>query len=249
MDQKLAIEARAFLVSSEEREKQKKFNRVFVSLNSIEKPFAVKFKIKTMGNRISTVEFVEKVSRWLDIAADQNFVYLDDLGNVIHLSANPMPTLKKVGAFSSEGLWVNPDVLKTPLSEKASQHKALRNANIPYVIAIFLEPTHLSAEEVAEAWIGKLTVVYNPETDQVVEEKYDRSGIHFFGNEVRHKSVTGTLVFRSGDDQEKKSRYLKCWYVQNPYANVSIDPNLFPAQSRFVIVDQKENRYKMGWVK
>lgn len=249
LNQQLVIEARAFLVPPEERKRRQKINRIFSSLGSIQKSFCVVLKINQLGDSIGIVEFVEKVSHWLGAAADQEFDYQDQHGNIIHMSATPRPTLKKVGVISSEGLCVNPEILKAPLRKKAAQHKALRKAGYPYVIAVFLEPTHLSAEEVSEAWLGRLSVVYDVDTNQVVEEKFDQSGLHFLGIEIKHKSVTGTLVYKAGYDGVRKSRYLQSWYVQNPYANVKINPAIFPAESRFVVVGQDEKEYEMKWVR
>jgi hypothetical protein len=247
--QQLAIDARAFLVPPEERERREKINRIMSALGSIQKSFSVNLKIMQLGDRIRINEFIKEVDNWLDTNANQNLDYKDGLGNILRLSATPRQALKKVGVISSGGLRVNPDVLKAPLREKAKQHKALRKAGFPYVIAIFLEPSHLSAEEVVEAWLGRTTIVYDVDTDQVVEEKVDESGIHFFGKEIRHKSVTGTLVFRSCYDEARKSRYLQSWYVQNPYANLTIDPAIFPTESRYVVIGQDDEVFKMKWVK
>lgn len=246
---RLAIESRAFLIAPDERERRSKFNRILSTLGSIEKPYAVILKIKKLGEKIETQKFTEEVIRWLDISAEQEFEYKDDSGNLIHLSARQSPAMKKLGVGSSEGLHVNPDVLRTPLHKKAGQHKALREAGYPYIIAIFLEPTHLSAEEVVEAWIGKMTVVYDVENDQIVEEKFDESGIRFFGKEIVHRSVAGVLVFTAGHDEARRTRYLQSWYVQNPHANSTIDPNIFPVNSRFVIVGQDDKMFEMKWVK
>jgi hypothetical protein len=245
----LAIEARAFLVPPEEREKKQKFYRIFSSLGSIQKPFSVNLKIEKLGEPIIIAEFVESISLWLDTNAEQELIYNDGLGNSVKLSATQRSTLKKVGVISTEGFSVNPEVLKSPLSEKAGQHKALRKAGYPYVIAIFLEPSHLLAEEVSEAWLGRTIVVYDPDTDKVVEEKLDQSGIHYFGCEIRHKSVTGTLVFKANYDNIKKSRYLQAWYIQNPYANIVIDPKIFPVESRFVVVGHDDKMFEVKWVR
>lgn len=248
-EKQLAIESRAFLIPPDERERRSKFNRIFSSLGSIEKGFSLNLKIKHLGDRINTEEFIGQVVRWLEADSNQNLDYKDDLGNVLRLSAVSMPTLKKVGVISSEGLWVNPDVLKPALTEKAGQHKALRKAGYPYVIAVLLEPSHLSAEEVSEAWIGKMTVVYDVDNDRVIEEKIDESGVRFFRKEVVHKSVTGILVFKAGYDESRKTRCLQSWYVQNPHAITVIDPNIFPVESRFVVVGHDEKMFEMKWVR
>jgi hypothetical protein len=248
-DNLIIIEAKAFLVAPEERERQRKINRIWSSISGIEKSFHVRLGIKQLGENIDAVDIISAVNRWLDSAAGQEFEYRDLLGNILQLSATFIPTLKKIGVSRSEGLWVNSDVLKAPLSEKAGQHKALRKAGYPYIIAIFLEPSHLSAEEVFEAWIGKVSIVVDMNTHEVVEEKFDRSGIHSYRQEIRHKSVTGTLVFKQDYDPKQKSRYLQSWYVQNPYANVAINPSIFPVESRFVVIEQNDEFFEMKWVK
>ena len=245
----LAIEARAFLVTTEERERRSKFNRILSTLGSIEKPFAIILKVKKLGDKIETDKFSVEVCQWLDTNADKEFEYKDDTGNCIHLAARQAPNMKKLGVGSSEGFRVNPDVLKPALSAKAHQHKALRKAEYPYVIAVFLEPSRLSAEEVVEAWIGKTVVEYDLENDQVVEEKFDESGIRFFKEAIVHTSVNGILVFKAVYDEMGKSRRLQCWYVQNPHANKSIDPDTFPANSRFVVAGQDDKIFEMKWVK
>ena len=207
--QQIAIEARAFLVSPEEREKKEKYNRFTSALSGIEKPFSVHLKLMQFGDKPNIEDFITKACHWLDTTYDKLFIYQDDFGNILELSAEQAPRSKKVGVFSSEGLWVNPDLLKSPLSQKASQHKALRNSGYPYIIAIYLEPYYFSAEEVAEAWLGKTTIVYDIDAKKVVEEKLDQSGIHYWAKEIRHKSVTGTLVFKAEYNSVSKSRYLK----------------------------------------
>jgi hypothetical protein len=244
----LVIEAKAFLVPSEERVRKQKFNRIISTLGGISKPFSVILRIEQLGENIRIGEFVNAVINWLETAADQRLDYQDRRGNILQLSATPRSTLKKLGVISSEGVGVNPEVLRPPLSKKADQHQALRKAGYPYIIAIFLEPSHLSAEEVCEAWMGKTTIVYDVEINKVVEEKFDESGISFFKQEILHKSVTGILVFKSGFDKNRKTRYLQSWYVQNPNANVVIDSAFFPVESRFVVVGQDDKNFEMKWV-
>lgn len=245
----LAIEAKAFLVPPEERDRRQKLNRIISTLGGISKPFSVILKIEQLGENIRNGEFVKAVINWLETAADQRLDYQDRRGNILQLSATPRSNLKKLGVISSEGVGVNPEVLRPPLSKKADQHKALRKAGYPYIIAIFLEPSHLSAEEVCEAWMGKTTIIYDVEINKVIEEKFDESGISFFKQEILHKSVTGILVFKAEYDGGRKSRYLHPWYIQNPYATTMIDPNIFPVDSRFMVVGQNNEMFEMKWVK
>ncbi|HXQ38911.1 MAG TPA: hypothetical protein VN843_33220, partial [Anaerolineales bacterium] len=50
-DLHLAIEARALLISPEERERRSRFNRILSTLGSIERPFSVILKVKKLGER------------------------------------------------------------------------------------------------------------------------------------------------------------------------------------------------------
>jgi len=61
--------------------------------------------------------------------------------------------------------------------------------------------------------------------------------------------VTGVLVFKAGYDESRRTRYLQSWYVQNPHANIAIDPNIFPVESRFVVVGQDDKMFEMRWIK
>lgn len=248
-DNPLAIEARALLISPEERERRSRFNRILSTLGSIERPYSVILKVNQLGEGIDINRFSAEVSHWLENNADQEFEYKDDSENVIRLSAKQAPNMKKLGVFSIEWLRIAGDVLRAPLKKKAEQHKALREAGYPYVIAVFLEPSHLSAEEVSEAWIGKTIIVYDVDADQVVEEKFDEAGIRFFGKEIVHRSVTGVLVFKVDHDEARRTRYLQSWYVQNPHAHVTVAPEIFPVDSRFVVVGQDDEMFEMKWVK
>lgn len=246
-DSTLVIEARAFLKTPEEGSKRIKISRIWSALRVITRPFLLTLDIRELGNDIISNNLQEDVERWLDSAPEQLFIYQDRLGNILQLSAQYHPTLIRVGITRSEVAWVNPDVLRAPLRQKSAQHKNIRRAGYPYVIAVYLEPALLSAEEVTEAWIGKPTVVIDVARHEIVQEKIDQSGIQYFGNEIRHKTVSGILVFKADLDKDLKSRYFRCWYVENPYAKVKVDPNNFPAEARFIVVGKDDKNYQMEW--
>ena len=98
-----------------------------------------------------------------------------------------------------------------------------------------------------EAWLGKTVVVVDRNGGGIIETKTDESGIHFFGREIRHKSVSGTLVFTSRLSEEKKMKELTVSYIQNPYAENPLPIDLFPVDSRFIVVDKTEKNYVMDW--
>ena len=143
---------------------------------------------------------------------------------------------------------MNADLLKRPLRKKAGQHKAIRAQGYPYVIALFLEPWDLSAEEVVEAWIGPETVVVDTQHMEVVEQRRDPKGIHFLGNQIRHRSVSGTLTSPNLGRKRRKTRPA-AWYIQNPYAAQSLPTDLFPVEASYVLTERNGQAWRMGWVR
>lgn len=113
------------------------------------------------------------------------------------------------------------------MKTKAGQHPKIRQSSHPYILAVYLEPVLCGAEEVVRAWFGDPSVTVDRETFEVVDTRIDRSGIAYFGTRVLHKTVSATLAFKAGYSQEAKRRFLKSWFVQNPYADIPIDPTLF----------------------
>ena len=132
--------------------------------------------------------------------------------------------------------------IKKPIKKKTQQHKQFRNSGYPYIIALYLDPFPQSAEEVVEAWFGKEQWTVDVNKNQVIEKKSDQSGLHFYGREILHKSVSGTLVFKAKNDDNLKRRILEARYIQNPFAKIQVDPFLFPVQSSYTIL-----QLAMGW--
>jgi hypothetical protein len=143
---------------------------------------------------------------------------------------------------------ISGDNLRDPIGKKATQHKQVRNADYCFVIALFLVDSDLTAEEVQEAWFGQTEIIIDANTGEILEQRSNRAGITFHGpSEIRHKTVSGILVFKTALDYYAKRRNLQSWYIQNPYAKSPIEPSTFPAESRFLIVEENQTGFKMGW--
>lgn len=164
------------------------------------------------------------------------------------LSPNEREAERRLLAGESRGLtWFRVDGsgLKPPLREKAAQHQALRKAHHPYVLAIMLESTVLTAEEVVTAWFGdEVAIIVGEQVEAVTT---DRKGLHYWGSDIHHTSVSGTLVFKPSWRRDLKRRVLEAWYIENPFASVTVDPSLFPVQSRYVAVEKSPRGIHMGW--
>ena len=140
---------------------------------------------------------------------------------------------------------VNAEPIKPRLKSKSRKYKKLVQQGYPYVIALYLEPVALSAEEVVEAWFGGTNYIVDVDTQKVVNKRLDGSGKHYYKNKILHKSITGTLAFRRTN--KLKNRFINGWYVENPYACNPINTVLFPVESRFIVLGEDSYSHKMGW--
>ena len=248
-DLKFVIEARAILISDAERSQQFWVSEILWLLNHIEEPsIVIRVEVGELVSRIDAASFLEQVTTWLHTAPETDFQYKDRQGNCIKLT--PLEQRERGGVATvgpSSSFWVDSSKLKNPLREKASQHKAIRESEYPYLIAMYLEDEVYSGIEVVESWFGRQTFIVDTLTATVVDQRLDMSGIHYWRQEIRHRTVSGTLVFRGVFDERQKRRVLQSWYIQNPYATKPVDPGLFPVWARFVVKSQTGEHFQMGW--
>jgi hypothetical protein len=249
---KIIVEARAILDTITEREQTRFEAGIFWALKQIAKPYLIEIVDAKSSTLPNWINFQKQVIHWLDSNPDEKFVFESET-TIIVLRTSPMqsPNQKSVSAFTNPGMFqkISSDPIKRPLREKAHQHSKLRKANYPYIIALYLESWYLSAEEVAKAWLGEEVWTVNFEKKEVVETYSNQSGIHFSGSEIRHTTVSGTLVFRSEWTESEKCSYLRAWYVENPFAKVALDSRLFPVEARYVVTDKSTKGFRMAWMK
>ncbi|MCL5123844.1 MAG: hypothetical protein M1511_04965, partial [Deltaproteobacteria bacterium] len=62
------------------------------------------------------------------------------------------------------------------------------------------------------------------------------------------KGVSGLLVFKSNRNSDKKTRELTAKYFQTPFAENPIRTDVFPVESKFIIVNQSDISNDMKWV-
>jgi hypothetical protein len=242
-NQRIFIEAKAILTEESDRERNRRIAAVFSALKTISLPFGLSIEQLSLKSRVDVSLLSLKVKEWLESNPDQKFVFEDRHQNIIFFTAMRVPEFGHVVASGFvDGVFVNPEVLKEPIKKKARQHKQFRNSGYPYIIALYLDPFLQSAEEVVEAWLGKIQWTIDANENQVIEQKSDQSGLHFFGSEILHRSVSGTLVFKATSDDKLKRRVLNARYIQNPFAKIWIDPFLFPIQSSYTVL-----QFAMGW--
>lgn len=246
--QEIFIEARAITIPDKERERVARHQELFSFLQQVDRKYIIKIEEYTIRTRIKADNITKKVIDWLDNKPENNFEYRDDLGNEFILSATFHPKLKHAIVFGgSEAIWVNPEPLKEPIKKKAKQHRNIREAGHPYIIALFLEPWIYCAEDVITAWFGNTKVIVDINTKEIVKTTIDKSGLHYFDNNIFHKKVSGSLVFKTEFNKVEKRRELFGWYIQNPYADVPIDYNDFPVQDWFQEQSASDSEISMGW--
>jgi hypothetical protein len=241
--ERIFVEAKTILTEEANREKNRRIAAVFATLKTIPLPFSLSIEQLSLKSRVDASFLSLKVREWLESTPDQKFVFEDRHQNIIVFTAMNVQKFDHVVASGPVyGVYVNPEILKKPIKKKARQHKRFRNSGYPYIIALYLEPFLQSAEEVVEAWLGKELWTVDANENEVVKKKSDQSGLHFYGREILHKSVSGTLVFKARNDDNLKRRVLEARYIQNPFAKIWVEPFLFPVQSSYTVLE-----YAMGW--
>ena len=241
-DQTIVVEAKVITKPELEQLKDDFMNTV----REIILPYAVYTQVMEFNTKLDIGFLVDKVSNWLENDPVEKFHYQDDSGNIIILIARYEPELPRI-AFSTFSNFVSPDFIKPHLSKKAKQHKRMRNAGCPFVIAILLKTSQVSPKSLAYAWFGKPEVVINKHKKEILGVRHNLNGLHFHGEKIRHTSVSGTLVFNAFRDEDAQSRILVGWYIQNPFAKVPINPELFPVRDSYLIVEQTPEEFKMAW--
>lgn len=242
-NERIFIEAKTILTDEADREKNRRIAAVFSALKTIALPFSLSIEQLSLKSRVDASLLSLKVKEWLVSNPNQKFIFEDSHQNIIVFTAMRVPEFDHVVASGpAYGVFVNPEVLKKPIKKKAHQHKQFRNSGYPYIIALNLDPFLQSAEEVVEAWLGKEQWTIDVNKNQVIEKKSDQSGLHFFRKEIIHKSISGTLVFKTRNDDNLKRRVLDARYIQNPFAKIWVDPFLFPVQSSYTVL-----KFAMGW--
>lgn len=248
-DEKVVVEARALVDRSWDDPYQQTTEEVARLLRGVERPYVLGLDIVSYGNEFDAEDFVAFILNFLDEGEGQMEDYEDGKGTEIVIDAFYHPSARHLlFAMTLPTVIVCGEPLKRPLEEKAWQHKALADHSIPYVIAIYLESSALSPEEVLEAWLGRETATVDKHTGEVLGLTVERTGLHFGRREMRFSNVSGTLVFQSYFDSDLRRRFLTANYIENPFALFPIDPHTFPSQKRYMVVGRDDESFQMRWV-
>jgi hypothetical protein len=244
----IVVEAKVRVEDNASRKRYLLNSEVLRMLTQIKKPFTIFIINSSLRTVPKFSDFINEVTKWLDSSPDNPFLFEDDNGNKIQLEANKNDALERVHCFGPIFTsWLDPEILKDPLHKKAGQHRAIRKAKYPYVIAILLDSPSLFVTQVVDAWFGREKWILDPDCTKIIGSCVDRSGLYFRGSEICHKSVSGTLVFERMWNKNQGRSFLQAHYIQNPFADVSLNTDIFPTKSKFVVVNQDKSDISMGW--
>ncbi len=138
----IVVEAKAILKSSGQRAYERLQNKFLSCIATIPASFLVIVKELAMNDRLDFKDLMRQIETWLASSPQDFLEYKDNVGNQITLTAVSRPKVARITTIGpTTFLWGNPDLLKPGLNKKAQQHKALRDAGYPYIIAVFLEPS------------------------------------------------------------------------------------------------------------
>ena len=172
-------------------------------------------------------------------------IFIDSNGHEIDLKSSKKNIIDWANDFGSVAVaWMNSEVIKSKLQKKVNQHEDIKTGNNPYVIALLLESVFLSKQQIVDAWFGKEQWILDENCDHIIESRFDRSGL--CSMDLSHNCVSGILIFERRRNNRGCSIFDVC-YIQNPFAKVPLDPELFPTCSRFVIQKQDEFGIYMCW--
>lgn len=244
--QNVILEAHVIQIGSDLKNDLKITSELFYALKQIQLPYIVHIKEHNLKGSPNMGDFVDKTKIWLRTEPTKQFEYQFEDGATVILEAE---YLKGAGHVTSVGpskfFSVSPDPLKNPIGKKAKQHPAIRKAGLPYVIALLIESPTIDAEDIVNAWFGNLQIVFDPNTNKVVRQKFDLSGLHYYGKNIFHKTVSGTLVFKA--HLTELGHMFRVSYIENPYASVPISPSLFLAKKKWVVISKSKENIEMGW--
>lgn len=115
--------------------------------------------------------------------------------------------------------------LKSLLLEKITKYKNIYKLGYGYILCI-LPSVWNDTEQFKEAIFGKECGSLNQDSTKIIGAKLDNSGLFGENNELS-KIVTGFLIFECQWSEVEKRRRLNANYINNPYADVKIDPIIF----------------------
>jgi hypothetical protein len=211
-------------------------------------------KQKDWLDRISSEDEVNHLSSWFEMML---YGWLRDLGEVeiepeingkrpdfcatilgnriifeARVRTETIHTSRKITVIGNEGTFpvafvrfLDSEELKSLLKEKLNQHKSIYKLGYAYIICILCS-VWTTSEQFKEALFGRECWIPNQDNTEIIDNRLDKSGL-FCENEDLAKRATALLIFDIQWDNIKNRRVLRANYINNPFAEVKIDPSIF----------------------
>lgn len=248
-NQTVNIEAKARIVSREERTALRDSIRITKSLEAVPLPFVVVVTGIQLQKGFSETAFQAEVAKWLSGSGLKHYEYKDASGSLVAMKADAVDYLEKVVPMHVTGGRVDITPVRTDFKKKSHQHKQHRHSRNPYLIALYYEDSFLGQEEVLDVMFGLPMVQIDRESGALLKQGRDKSGLLISGNVPIHTTVSGVLVFRQRYDETEARRSLEGYYVENPYAKVPCASGPFPVTASFRIIGRTQDAILMNWDK
>ncbi|MFC2088744.1 hypothetical protein ACFLSX_04005 [Calditrichota bacterium] len=246
--QNIFIEAKSFIKTVDERRKNRAESYLNKILEQVDHPVLIKIEEYEFGSREIDENIVNDINKFIPEGIGKSYKYNDKFGNKVKIHFEKNISSNKPFILGPSGYgFINTDLLKKPLKEKSKQHSVIHKSGNIYLIAIFIESSDFSGQDIVDAWFGKTKIAFDPNTLQVVSTENDLSGLHFGRSKIFHTTVSGTIVFKVSGFSEEGFRIFKTWFIQNPYSSNPVNIEKFSVDRKFVVLNVKENKYEMGW--
>lgn len=234
-NQQIAVECKVLLASELEQQTERIIGPLMEALDEIPASFMVFVNPKHVASEVDIRKIIVAVRDWLESCAHEPLSYRDPVGNDICFTSFPMEddasqVCSVLGQAPEEELGnptINVSRLKRALADKAKQHRALRKAGYPYVIAILLVEPLLTSRSVVRAWFGEEQLTFRLSDGRIVDRRFDQSGIQYYSGKLVHTSVSGILVCTHHFEPATGQFSLDCQYLPNTNAAMPIDSRVF----------------------
>lgn len=230
---KIVIEATVSRYKCSEQEQRKVECLVYRLLEEMKFPFGFNISHMEITPKIDLKNLESELITWLQKNPEKEFSYSDGKGNhlVMTAKAGVRGVLGPVKFFNIDSGRYYDDLIY-----KAEQHRAIHDAGYPYIIAILIESSLHSAENVVESWLGKRKIIYDKNSTKFLMEFFDLLGASYENGEIIHDYVSGILVFKTITQPGYEGRKLKGWYIENVNCEkqFKINSSIFPVEDKFI---------------
>lgn len=244
---KIAIEAHAISKKPYSIEEEKVESALINRIRRIQFPYIIHFEDYKFNSKINYDEVISVIKEWIKSDGNNQIEYHDKYNNEFTLSlGRKWASTHAEPTFSPEAFMIDSYPLQNPIKGKILQHPNIIEKKSPYVLALFLEPWYYSADTVLNAMFGNEKLIYNTETNQLIDNKFDGTGILLSNSDQIKKALSGVLTFKRSFQPTKGIHTFTITYHQNPFSQAPIFTDIFQVDSEHVVVGQSFRGFEIN---